>query len=100
MAAAMPPSQRQSAANAPLSLPRHQQAPATALKERLALQDRERLLEPGDLRLPAPLPLLVRLWLRDAAVLDLLIVLKDGAELRRRRVFVGRELSDLLVQRR
>merc|ERR1719221_2479514 len=75
------------------------EAPLPALREgRLAVKDRKRLLEALDLRLALTLTLLVRLRLRNAPLLDLPIVLHDGAQLRVCRVAVRRELADSLVQ--
>merc|ERR1719272_1774501 len=81
------------------SLARAAHAPAPALHEgRLLLEDPERLLETRDLGLAPAHPLLIGLWLRDAAVLELRVVLQHGAELRARRLAVAGEFSDGLVQ--
>merc|ERR1719272_2767330 len=83
------------------SLARAAHAPAPALHEgRLLLEDPERLLEARDLGLAPAHPLLIRLWLRDAAVLELRVVLHHGAELGVRRVAVAGVLPDGLVQSR
>merc|ERR1719424_1106850 len=80
-------------------LARAAHAPEPALHEgRILLEDPERLLEARDLRLTPAHPLLVRLGLRDAAVLELPVVLQDGAELGARRLAVAGELPDGLVQ--
>merc|ERR1719443_1686169 len=72
---------------------------APPLNEGGALQDRQGFLEASNLCLAPLLALRVRLGLGDATVLDLVIVLEDGAELRRCRVPVTRELRNLLVER-
>merc|ERR1711933_349518 len=55
---------------------------ALALHEgRLVLEHRQRLLQALDLSIPAPLPLLVGLGLRDAPLLDLGVVLKHSGKL-------------------
>merc|ERR550537_1491150 len=78
--------------------PEDPRAGPTLHQGRLALEDRARLLEPRDLRLAAPLPLLVGLWLRDAPVLDLRVVVEDAGELLAGGVLVGGVLGDGLVE--
>merc|ERR1719491_1255844 len=78
------------------------QEPMTALttldKRGLVLQDGERLLQARDLRLTTGLAVLVRLWLRDAAVLHLAVVLIHGCQFSLRRVTVTLVLCGGLAQ--
>merc|ERR1719281_916433 len=83
----------------PASAPERPAAGPALHEGRLLLEDPERLLEPRDLCLAAGLPLLVRLRLGDAPVLELLVVVQDGAEFSVRRLPVGSHLGDGLVQR-
>merc|ERR1719499_2068309 len=72
--------------------------PATLHKGSLLLERGERLLQALDLGLPAGLALLVSLWLRDAAVLDLLVVLEHGRQLRVCALAICGDLGDGGVQ--
>merc|ERR1719215_132316 len=65
----------------------------------LVVQGREGLLEPLDLGLATSLTLLVRLRLRDAAGLDLAVVVQDGRELAVGRLTVRGQLGNVAVQR-
>merc|ERR1719373_35787 len=75
-------------------------AAAMLLQEggRLLLEDGERLLEALDLCGAAALPLLVGPRLRDAALLDLGVVLQNGRELRVRRLAIAAVVRHCLVQ--
>merc|ERR1740138_913475 len=64
----------------------------------LVAQDAEGLLESGDLRLAAGLPLLVGLRFGDAALLDLAVVLQHGSKLGGGSVLVAGELRDGFIQ--
>merc|ERR1719296_482398 len=76
-------------------------APPSTLHEcRLALEDRERVLQAFDLCCTAPAALLISLGLGDAPLLDFGIVLQNGTELCVRGLSVTRHLTDALVERR
>merc|ERR1719150_3555986 len=64
----------------------------------LIFQDGESLLQTINLCSTSTLALLVRLWLGDASILDLAVVLQDGAQLGVFRLSVSRELGDTLVK--
>merc|ERR1719362_47884 len=64
----------------------------------LCVEDVECLLQAFDLRLSPRLTLLIRLRLCNAALLDLTVVLHDGAEFRVCRIAISRKLADCLVQ--
>merc|ERR1719188_1142957 len=71
-----------------------------ALQECLAIEDCERLFEPIDLSCATALPLLVRLWLGDAALFEFSVVLHHGRKLRVCSLAVTCQLSDGFVEPR
>merc|ERR1719161_534107 len=82
-----------------ISPPENARARALLHQGRLALEYCERLFEASDLGLTPLLPLLIRLRLGDAALLDLLVILEDARELLAGEVLVGGVLADGLVER-
>merc|ERR1719473_591611 len=69
-----------------------------SLHQSLTIEDGKRLLKAADFGLASLLPLLVCLWLCDAALSNLAIVVHDSRQFRVRCLSVRRKLRNLFVQ--